>query len=551
MREEIKLLFQQLPSNNTSRIIYYKGKDRILKTYREFSADVDAALARLDSLSASAGIRVVGIIGGLGYQWMVLDYACMKGGYKSVAIPETMPANTVSELIDETRVDLLLVDHALKQDYREISKVRAYFFNADDCSDPSLFSSVEAVANTYRPIEILKEYSIGFSAGTTEKIKQIKLVFPEPRKQPPARRNLFSKVTGYFSYLRHKREFRFWYRKDNRFIVFMPFSHIQQRKFVQTALQGKIDIIISDPVNSLKHIILEKPNIMVSVPLFYEAIAERIRTKVERFSPFKKILFCLFNTLRINRCHNDNLVKKLFSAILFKDIRKIYGGRADYFITGSAPIDPAALRTFYSVGVKIYEAYGQSEAEIISMNTMRNFRIGSVGKPFLSVRIAADSEVLVKYDDYRHSENKSILDINEGYIHTGDLGYLDKHGYLYITGRKDDVIILNNGKKVHPAPIERQLAREGKVDHAILISPDNNNLSVIIASQYPGEISSSKIKGVIGELNKRLSSYEQIKSYCISPEPFTPGNGLLTATFKPKRKSILRRFAEAEGFLPV
>jgi long-chain acyl-CoA synthetase len=344
-------------------------------------------------------------------------------------------------------------------------------------------------------------------------------------------------IVGFIRY-----KLRVWPREDNKIIIFMPLSHPIQRGIIMLALSMKINIVLSNPKNCLNHIISEKPNIMFSIPMVYSAISENIKAKIEGFSKIQKIFFKIFNTLRINTLSNRSPIKLFFSYILFKKIKKIYGGRGDYFVTGSAPINPEVLRIFYSIGVKVFEAYGQTESTNIIGNH-KNFRIGSVGKPEKdSVKINDDGELMLRYKEEEHSKNKGVLNINGDWIHSGDLAYIDKDGYLFITGRKDDVIILDNGKKVNPYTIESMILQNIEINHVLLFSKNSLTISAIIDLKVLNQDNKKKVEKIMSGLNNKLATYEQITDFCIVKEHFSTENYLLTGTFKMKRKNIIEKY---------
>jgi long-subunit acyl-CoA synthetase (AMP-forming) len=392
---------------------------------------------------------------------------------------------------------------------------------------------------------VREHYGTAFTSGTSGTAKKISLFFPQAaagsnkkglRTQLKRLKMLYSYKTG------------FWSRKDNRLIIFMPFSHLQQRTFVLFALMRKINIILSNPMDCIRHIVIEKPNIMISVPVFYEVLAKRIEEKLKQLSSFDRYILSAFNFLGIHRFSNRNLLKKIWTRMLPRDIRKIYGGRADYFITGSAAVRKDVLETFYRIGVKVFEAYGQSETTIIAMNTEKHFKIGSVGKPGPNIRLSADAEILVKYDEAKHGYNKNILLIKDGYIHTGDAGYVDKDGFLFLQGRIDDVIVLGNGKKVFPNNIEQKLTRYEPIKQAVIFCNRQNKLSLIIEpTQKHGNVS---LPDIIREVNASLPAYERITEYFECKEPFTTENGLLTSSFKVKRKQVISKYA-SQTFIAV
>src|SRR5690606_15955959 len=197
------------------------------------------------------------------------------------------------------------------------------------------------------------------------------------------------------------------------------------------------------------------------------------------------------------------------------------------------------------VGVRLYEAYSQSELSTIIMNSPRYYRLGSVGKPRknLAVKIGGSDEILIKYNEDYDTINKEVLNIREGYIHTGDTGYLDKQGYLYITGRLDDVIVLERGKKVYPDTIQNKLSALLGNARVLVYSSNMESIACLIFSKG---LKNTEVESHISDLNKSLASYEHIKNFRIIDEEPSVENGLLTATLKLKRKTIIEKYIKLE-----
>lgn len=542
MRNILFKLFRDLEDNDRNRIFFFRAGRRYERTYAGFSQDVDKALRKLDHLREKHGHQRVALIGPVSYDWIVCDMACIKGGFLTIAIPETLPPQEVDSLICDTKADIVLMDFSLVERYPGGGRP-VFYFECPGPSDDRFWDLPESTTPQDPSVNrLLDVYSIVFSSGTSGKTKQIARNFPSIfGDEKPS--SLLYKIKAYWA-----RKTSIWSRKDNKLIIFMPFSHSQQRDFFRTALMRNIDIILSDQNNCLKHIITEKPNMMVSVPLIYEVMATRISEKIRKFGPLQRICFRFYNGAKINTLPDRIWIKRLFSVTLFRYIRKIYGGRADYFITGSAAISPDTLRTFYSVGVKILQAYGQTEIGRLSMSTPRHFRIGSVGKPNPEVKIGEDSEILVWYNDWFYSGIRDILNIEDQYIRTGDLGYIDKDGYLFITGRKDEVIVLDNGKKVFPEKIESLLRSSDLVEEACVFEKEGYKLHAVVKCRPNSK--EQEIKRHLQSVNSKLMLYEQIRSFTVAGEKFSVDNGLLTSTFKKKRQSI-RSAYEKNNAIPV
>ncbi len=540
MRKYVLQTYNKLQTNSKNYIVYFERNKRFVKTFSEFHRDVEANISRLNYLKKNKPVENVAILGPTSYEWMVFDFACMIGGYRSIALPETYSQENIDKILKEVEVDILLCDFSLKDQFL-FNGVEKYYYRCYELQEKDFEKLDQLSSNKIakKHNNIREDYTIVFSSGTSENIKKITWSLPGINEN----RTFLQRLKLIFHFISYK--FSFWPRSNNKVIIFMPFSHPINRVVANNAFAQKINIVLSDPKNALKHLIKEKPNIMFTIPLVYDAIAQNIKLRINKFSRFQKTLFTIFNRLKINTLSNKNPIKQLFSIFLFRKIKKIYGGRADHFVSGSAPIDPEVLKIFYSIGVKVYEAYGQTESSNI-MSSGNNFRIGSVGKPKKGkAKISDEGELLLKYKEKNHSSNKDILNVKEGWIHTGDLAYFDKDGFLFITGRKDDMIVLDNGKKVNPHKIERIVTRQDYINHALVFSKDTLSVSIVIDLKDQKKEIANNINDMLVKINNSLASYEQIKNFSIANEHFTVENGLLTGTMKMKRKSIIDKYKDA------
>ncbi|RZK04162.1 MAG: hypothetical protein EOO46_17260, partial [Flavobacterium sp.] len=267
-----ELLDEKLSENSQNFVTYFNGGEKIEKSFKTVAGDIDLLLERLYYLCTIKKIETIAIIGNVSYDWMITDLACIKGGFKSVAIPEVFTFEQAKSAIRESGADILLLDYQLKSIFSDLELVVPIYLIASANPEDSIHKTPRQ-KSIHKP-NIREVYSICFSSGTSESPKSINLSF---RNIPPKKgfTNIVDKVVGVIKY-----KTSFWSRKDNKIIIFMPLSHFQQRSFIFQALLLNINIVLSDSSNCLKHLITEKPNIMVSVPVFYETIARRIQTKI-------------------------------------------------------------------------------------------------------------------------------------------------------------------------------------------------------------------------------------------------------------------------------
>lgn len=533
-------MFERLPRLKNKHITYFSNNQRVEKSWPQFSQELDKTVLALRSLinSDSEKPGKIGLIGPTSYHWMLFDLACLKGGIVSVGIPEHLKVLQIDNIVREEAPDLLLIDRSMAAEMSGITHTNIRYFSDMESNFFETIPISEKIDKEVIP-QPLEDFGIAYTSGTSQEPKRVKLrlaSFAEPRQ------SLFQKLNEFINYL-----FSFWSNRDNKLIIFMPFSHVQQRTFVKIALMSNISMVLSNPARCILHIIQEKPNVMVSVPVVYDTIAARIRHKLKKLPRHKKQIHKLYKKWGINGLGMWHPFKKLMEFYLFSDIKKLYGGRGSYFVVGSAKANIQSIKTFFDVGVKILEAYGQSETGTVSMSSHKHFKVGSVGKPAVELKISEEGEILLKMDERRnHKENEAVLNINnEQYIHSGDIGYLDEDGFLYLKGRKDEVIVLHSGRKLYPSTYELRLKELAQAEHAVIFSDDLKTLRAILAIAG-NEIAREKVRMAILTLNKELNDNLTIESYAVDLNKWSTENGFLTNTFKVRRNEILKKTGQFE-----
>jgi long-chain acyl-CoA synthetase len=253
---------------------------------------------------------------------------------------------------------------------------------------------------------------------------------------------------------------------------------------------------------------------------------------------------------------------------LYKNVRNLFGGHVTQAVTGAAPIAPEILEFFYACGVPVMEGYGMTETSTVAtVNTREDFRFGSVGKPLQGVelKIADDGEVLIKgpniFQGYFKNEEATREALEDGWLHTGDLGRIDEDGFLYITGRKKDIIITAGGKNITPANPENWLKENRWISQAVVVGDRRPYLVVLITldpeeapafAQEHGlsveelpesEAMRAEVQNAIDGVNSRLARVEQIKKFKILPHDLSQETGELTPTMKVKRNVVVEKFA--------
>jgi long-chain acyl-CoA synthetase len=246
-----------------------------------------------------------------------------------------------------------------------------------------------------------------------------------------------------------------------------------------------------------------------------------------------------------------------FDGALFAKVRGAFGGRLTQAATGAAPIAKEILEFFYAAGIPVLEGYGMTETSTVATRqTVDDFRFGTVGKPLpgCEIRIADDGEILLKGPNifggyYKQADTSGFGAVQDGWLHTGDLGSIDADGFLSITGRKKDIIITAGGKNIAPALIENDLKQSPLISQAVMYG-DRRPYPVALITLDPdagldpaSDETRAQIQAVVDAVNSRYAQVEQIKRFSILDHDLSMETGELTPTLKVKRNVVYREYA--------
>jgi long-chain acyl-CoA synthetase len=357
--------------------------------------------------------------------------------------------------------------------------------------------------------------------------------------------------------------------------LFLPLAHAFALliQFVVVDLGAIIAYWEKDPQKIIPNLMEVKPTYFPSVPRIFEKIYTLARASADNVELLDKAIE-LGIKVRTMRERGEAVPQELEQAFqeadekLFVNVRNLFGGRIRQCVTGAAPIAKEILEFFYACGIPIMEGYGMTEtATAATGNTLKAFRFGSVGKAFagVEVKIADDGEVLLRgpniFKEYYKNADATTSTLVDGWLHTGDLGHLDEDGFLYITGRKKDIIITAGGKNITPANLENGLKQNRYISQAVVIGDRRPYLVALItldpdelagfAQQHglePGDVWSSdamrdEVQRAVDEVNTKVGRVEQIKKFKILPEDLSQATGELTPTLKVKRNIVNEKFA--------
>ena len=356
--------------------------------------------------------------------------------------------------------------------------------------------------------------------------------------------------------------------------LFLPLAHAFALliQFVAIDLGSCIAYWEKDPQKIVPNLMEVKPTYFPSVPRIFEKIYT-LANSVGDPGEIAQAVEVGFKVRQMQEAGQD-VPADLQAAFdeadkqLFQNVRNLFGGNIRQCSTGAAPIAHEILEFFYACGVPVMEGYGMTETSTVaSSNRLDAFRFGSVGKPLPGVeaKIAEDGEVLLRGDNIFHGYFKnpeaSSEALADGWLHTGDLGSIDEDGFIYITGRKKDIIITAGGKNITPANLENGLKQNRWISQAVVVGDRRPFLVVLItldpeevpvfAEQHgiaPEDVPESEamraaVQEAIDRVNDEVGRVEQIKKFKILPHDLSQETGELTPTLKVKRNVVNEKFA--------
>jgi long-chain acyl-CoA synthetase len=368
---------------------------------------------------------------------------------------------------------------------------------------------------------------------------------------------------------------------DEVFLCFLPLSHSYEHTAgMMFPISLGAEIYFAEGAETLAANLLEaRPTIMTAVPRLYESMHQRLQRAMEREGGLKAKLFQ--RTLELGRKHyadpeslsvGERVLNWVLGLLVRRKIRKRFGGRLKAMVSGGAPLNPEIGKFFLALGVPLLQGYGQTEASpVVSANPPNRIKIETVGPPLdgVELKIAEDGEILVRGEmvmkGYWNDPESTARALQDGWLHTGDMGQLDADGYIKITDRKRDFIKNSGGDMVSPARVEGYLTIEPEIGQAMVYGDRRPYLVAVIVphaelieslaraqsakpdlaelQEHPDLVRA--VADAVARVNAALSPAERVRRFILAREPFTTANGQMTPTLKIKRHAIRQAYSEA------
>lgn len=461
--------------------------------------------------------------------WIICDLAIMMAGHVSVPLYPNLQAGTVEQIMEHSEAKLLFVGKlddwkAMKPGVPGDVKCIAFpFCDHEGCESWKSFAdgSLPIQEDITRNADEL--CSIIYTSGTTGMPKGVMFTF------------------GSFSFVANNAINHLGFKGSDRFFSYLPLSHIAERMLVQMiSLYMGAEVSFAESLQQFPNNLREaRPTVFLGVHRIWGKFQEGVLAKL----PQAKL----------------NLLLKipLLSSVIKRKIKKQLGlNDATIVITGAAPTPVSLIKWFARIGIQIQEAYAMTENCCYShINPRKNIRTGFVGQPFpyCDVKLSGENEILIKHNAlmagyYKEPTKTEEVFTADGFLKTGDEGFIDKEGFLKITGRVKDLFKTAKGKYVAPSPIEMKLMSNTDLEQVCVVGSGLPQPLAIItlsarAKKKTAEEIEPNLKNTIRLVNTDLDAHEKLYKMVIVRDEWTVENGLLTPSFKIKRNQLEKKYA--------
>ncbi|MAA79272.1 MAG: hypothetical protein CL916_08430 [Deltaproteobacteria bacterium] len=534
----IPALFVHCMNKDAQVPFFHQFEDNIWTSYtkKEAYEAVCGTVQRLHSLGVRKG-SVVAICAQTSKEWAILDLSIQSLGAISVGIyPTLTPKEIDAQLKDSEATVLVLEDEEMYlhlesviEDNWDIMHVLSFV----ECDRVIPLLPAQPDNDFFmQQVSLVQEDDIAcivYTSGTTGVSKGVplthkKLVY-----------NIRSMVS--FSPL----------QGNHRSFVCLPLAHSLQRIALYRGLLEDIQGYFCSLSDLGTQFAVVRPTILVAVPRMLEKMVEQVEKKAQERGE-KSALIVRWASLVAMKSSTRRRIRwqrVLAKKIVYEKIYEGMGGALETIYCGGAPLNPDIARWFSALGVMVQEGWGLSETcAPATLNPHDAIRLGSVGRAFGSTEItlAEDGEILVRgpgvFDGYWKQDHSSCF-TEDGFFRTGDLGRIDDEGYLWITGRKKDVIITSGGKNIAPQPIIKQLVGDG-IDDVVLMGNGQPYLcALVIVEDSQDDNFMSVVSLRIAHVNQNLPRFAQIKKYRILFQKEVDEHAFRTPTLKLKRSKMI------------
>jgi long-chain acyl-CoA synthetase len=546
----------------------------VWKTYGEVAEHVQAFRAALTALGVERGDRVA-LISDNRLEWAVTVHATLGLGAVYVPMYESQTRDDWSFILRDSGAKVVFgakreIVKALDEAKPSIATLQHVCGYELDATDPRSFAALLAsgrAAAKQPPAKVSPDEAAGFvyTSGTTGEPKGVVLTHKNFCSNLNALTPLFPLTS------------------EDRSLAFLPWAHAfgQTAEFFMLPALG-CSLALNDEVPKLVSNLPDvKPTVLIAVPRIFNRIYDGVNQQMrDKPKPIQALFHAgIRAATRRSRggqlSFGESLTLKLADKLIFKKVRQKFGGRLRLVVSGSAALSKEVAEFIDALGIEVYEGYGLTEtAPVVSVNTPAHRKIGSVGKPLANVRVVIDNqitgdpkngEIVVHGDNvmrgyHNHPEEDAKIFTADRGLRTGDMGFVDEDGYLYITGRIKEQYKLENGKYVVPSPLEEDLKLSPYIGNVMLHGANKpHNVALVVLNQVNlakwaeregitlGDPTTNPqvrelIRAELEQHSKDFRGYERPRGFALVVDDFTVENGMLTPKMSVRRNQVLKHY---------
>ena len=553
-------------------------------SYTELGESVDAFSKGLNALGVQKGDRVA-LLSENRPEWAITDFGCLKAGAVTVPMFSTLTAAQVGYILKDSGSKIICVSTssqlekvtAIRDEVPTLEQIIVFDPIEGEC--PEGVIQFEAVCEldgqgqgigVRNPSDTSEDdiATIIYTSGTTGAPKGVMLTHANFISNLQACKSLIDISDA------------------DVLLSFLPLSHVFERLggHYLPLISGAKVAYAESTFTVAQNMREVAPTVMLSVPRLYETMHDRILRTVQEGSSLKQKIFhwgvsvgsSVSSAIQKGKKPSAilQLQQNIADKLVFAKLKAATGGRLRFFVSGGAALPQSIAEFFHAAGILILEGYGLTETSpVISMNHPAQWKFGTVGVPVpgVEVQIAEDGEILTRgphvMKGYFNNESATAEVINgEGWFHTGDIGIIDEDGFVKITDRKKNIIVLSNGKNVAPQPIESELVQSPFINQIILVGNERKNLAALIVPNFDAlkawaaennvatddlatMLETREVKQHIQrEIRSRLTDFadfEQVRRFTLLDTEFSQEADEMTPTLKLKRNVIIERYGDA------
>lgn len=554
-------------------------KSQIGSAWRNVSAqafldEVNQVARGLIGLGLKPG-NTISIMSRTRYEWTLLDFASWSAGLIVVPIYETSSIDQIRHILEDADVKLVVTETMILAQLVQAAQNQVHagvqVFSLDNSAMMQITEagqdvSQDEVERRVADLTIDDTATIVYTSGTTGTPKGVELTHS----------NFANLVINGHAWMPEIANHR-----DSRVLLFLPLAHVYAR-YIEVLQIGGRGVLGHTPNihNLLSDLESFRPSYLLAVPRVLEKIYNSADQQAGTGVTLKTFRWAAKVAIQYSRALDTEegpsralkAQHQVADATVLRKIKSLLGGNCDIIISGGGPLGPRLAHFYRGAGINIMEGYGLTETlGPLAFNSPQQTKIGTVGPPIatVAVRISDEGEILVKgptvFPRYHNMPEETEAAFDDGWFHTGDLGFLDREGFLQITGRQKEVLVTAGGKNVIPTILEDRLRGHPLISQVVVVGDQRPFVAALVTldeEMLPGWLENHKLPSMtvseaaehpdvldalnraVERANQAVSRAESIRKIKVLTTDFTEANGLLTPSLKVKRAAVNRMFED-------